>query len=218
MTAEYADGGRFDWAGKPEVREHDGRATIFDIRARGWRRLWAAAPFGRNSSSLKPFFGTYAGTSLMPSAEMLPRDLRVSIKPAAADGFTIEWQSTLFKYREAQRRKSQFVEFRPTTNDPSLYQAVPREGTGDGPGEATGDATGEMGPSATPLDGGPLAWAYVQGKTMSIHVLTIVENGGYVLQSYDRTLTRDGMNLYFARVRNGTVEQRLRGEFTRIDG
>lgn len=152
---------------------------------------------GAETSALKPFFGTYVGASLMPSVEMLPRDLRVSIAPAKADGFTIEWQTALFKYGEAQRRKSQLLEFRPTTNDPSLYQAVPPE---------------------NPLDGQPFAWAYVRGRVMNIHTLTLIENGGYVLQSYERTLTRPGMSLSFTRVRNGTVEQRLRGELNRIDG
>ena len=155
------------------------------------------------SSPLKPFFGTYAGASLMPSVEMLPRDLRVSIKPAKADGFVIEWQTTLFKFGESQRRKSQRLEFRPTKDNPFMYQAAPPDGTAG------------MAPSE---NGEPFAWAYVQGKVMTIHTLTIIEKGGYVLQSYDRTLTRGGMALSFVRVRNGTVEQRLKGELERIDG
>ena len=168
--------------------------------ALGGAAAWA------ESSALKPFFGTYVGASLMPSAEMLPRDLRVSIEPADGDGFIIQWQTTLFKYREAQRRKTQLLQFRPTKNDPSLYQAVPS------------DVTAGMEPSETPLDGGPLAWAHVQGRMMNIHILTIVENGGYVMQSYDRELTNGGMKLSFTRVRNGTVEQRLLAELARIDG
>ncbi len=163
----------------------------------GGGTAWADSP------SLKPFFGTYVGASLMPSVEMLPRDLRVSIAPAKADGFVIEWQTTLFKFGESQRRKSQRLEFRPTKSDPSLYQAVPPDGT-------AGMELSE--------NGEPFAWAYVQGKVMSIHTLTIIENGGYVLQSYERTLTRGGMKLSFVRVRNGTVDQRLSGELERIDG
>lgn len=156
-----------------------------------------------DSSTLKPFFGTYVGASLMPSVEMLPRDLRVSITPAKADGFVIEWQTTLFKFGESQRRKSQRLEFRPTKNDAFLYQAVPPDGT-------AGMALSEKGE--------PFAWAHVQGKVMIIHTLTIIENGGYVLQSYERTLAPGGMALSFVRVRNGTVEQRLKGELNRIDG
>jgi len=158
------------------------------------------------SSALKAFFGTYAGASLMPSVEMLPRDLRVSIMPAKADGFIIQWQTLLFKYGEPQRRNSQLLEFRPTENDPSLYEAVESDGSGGGK------------PPKSPLDGGTFAWAYVQGKLMSIHILSIVERGGYVLQTYDRTLNRAGMSLAFTRVRNGTVEQRLRAELNRIEG
>lgn len=146
-----------------------------------------------DSSLVKPFFGTYVGASLMPSVEMLPRDLRVSIRPAKADGFVIEWQTTLFKYGESQRRKSQLLEFRPTNNGPPMYEAAPS-------------------------DSGSFAWAHVQGKVMRIHILTFLEDGGYVLQSYERTLTSRGMSLSFARIRDGAVEQRLAGELERIDG
>ncbi len=159
-----------------------------------------------DSSLLKPFFGTYVGKSLMPSVEMLPRDLRVSIRPAGEDGFVVEWQTTLFKFGESQRRNSQFLEFRPNKDGRPMYRAVPP------------DAAAATGASESALDGGSLAWAHVQGRAMRVHLLSFLEDGGYVLQSYDRTLTGAGMSLSFTRVRDGTVEQRLRAELRRIDG
>ncbi len=159
-----------------------------------------------DSSSLKSFFGTYEGASLAPSAEVQPRDLKVSIKPANGDGFIVEWQTTLFKPRQDVRRKTQSLEFRPAKDNPAIYQAVPS------------DVTAGMEPSDSPLDGGPFVWAQVLGKVMSIHVLTIAENGDYVIQSYDRALTKGGMALSFVKVRNGHVDQRLWGSLERVGG
>ena len=183
------------------------RLLVFAVAMSGVMGGGAASA---ESSDLKPFFGTYAGESLMPSVELVPRDLRVSIAPAPADGFTIEWHTTLFKYREVQRRKSQLLEFRPTADNPSMYYVVPADGTvGSGGGPE---------PTAGTLGGAPYAWAYLQGRLMTIHILSIINKGGYVVQTYERRLTRSGMSLSFVRVRNGTVEKRLSGRLNRVNG
>ena len=182
------------------------RLLVFAVAMSG---VMGGGTASADSSALKAFFGTYAGESLMPSVELLPRDLRVSIAPAPADGFTIEWQTTLFKFREAQRRKSQLLEFRPTADNPSMYYVVPPDGTvgaGGGPEPTVGT-----------LGGAPYAWAYVQGRLMTIHIMTIIDRGGYVIQTYERRLTRSGMSLSFVRVQNGTVEQRLSGRLNRVN-
>ena len=58
----------------------------------------------------------------------------------------------------------------------------------------------------------------VLGKVMTINVLTISGDGDYVMQSYDRALTKEGMALAFTRVRNGHVEKRVWGSLERIGG
>lgn len=168
--------------------------------------MFGCATAWADSSPLKPFFGTYEGASLAPSAEVRPRDLKVSIKPADGGGFFVEWQTTLFKPLEEARRKTQSLEFRPTRDNPVIYQAVPS------------DVTAGMEPSESPLDGGPFAWARVLGQVLTVNILTIAENGDYVIQSYDRALTKDGMALAFVKVRNGHMEQRLWGVLERTDG
>jgi hypothetical protein len=70
-------------------------------------------------------------------------------------------------------------------------------------------------PSPDPLDGTPLAWARIDDRTLTINVLTISEDGDWVVQVYDRVLTKEGMALSFVRVRNGHVEQRLWGTLER---
>ncbi len=156
-----------------------------------------------DASSLKPFFGTYEGASLAPSAEAQPRDLKVYIKAAADDGFSVAWQTTIYG-DDDPHRKTQSLEFRPSKNNPNVYQALP-----------TGLSVG-MVPSRDPLDGAPFAWARVLGKVLSVNVLTITKQGDYVIQTYDRALTPGGMTLSFARVRNGSVEKRLLGSLERI--
>ncbi len=158
-----------------------------------------------DSSPLKPFFGIYEGSSLAPSAEVQPRDLKLWIKPASQDGFTVAWQTTLYEPDDKSRRKTQSLDFRPMKNRPGIYEAV-----------ASGLTVG-MVPSKNPLEGAPFAWARVLGKVMSIHVLTIAKNGDYVIQTYDRALTKEGMALAFVKVRNGHVENRLWGALERVD-
>jgi hypothetical protein len=164
----------------------------------------AAGAAWADSSALKPFFGIYEGSSLAPSAEAQPRDLKVWIKPTAEDGFTVAWQTTLYEPDDGSRLKTQSLDFRPMKNNPSIYEA-----------DASGLTVG-MVPSKNPLEGAPFAWARVLGKVMSIQVLTIAKNGDYVIQSSDRALTKDGMALAFVKVRNGHVENRLWGALERV--
>lgn len=158
-----------------------------------------------DSSPLKPFFGTYEGGSLAPSAAAQPRDLKVLIHPAPEGGFTVAWQTTIYEDDDT-KSKTQSLEFRPTKHNPNLYQALP-----------TGLSVG-MVPSRDPLEGAPFAWARVLGKVLSVNVLTITKDGDYVIQTYDRALTRGGMALSFVKVRNGNVVKRLWGALDRVDG
>lgn len=159
-----------------------------------------------DASKLQPFFGTYEGASLAPSPRAQPRDMKVLIQPAAGDGFTIAWQTTLYEPDDDSRRKTQSLDFRPRPDNPNLYEVA-----------ATGLSVG-MAPSKDPLDGAPFAWARILGNVMSVYVLTISRDGDYVMQSYDRALTKEGMALAFTRVRNGNVEKRIWGALERVNG
>ena len=157
-----------------------------------------------DASSLKPFFGTYEGASLAPSAEAQPRDLNVFIKDAGEGGFTVAWQTTIYEDSDSKSR-TQSLEFRPRKNNPNVYQAQP-----------VGLSVG-MVPSEDPLDGAPFAWARVLGKVLSVNVLNITKEGDYVMQTYDRALTPGGLALSFVKVRNGNVEKKVWGSLERID-
>jgi hypothetical protein len=166
--------------------------------------LSGLAPASAEDAAIKPFFGTYEGATLLSSEEIRSRDLKVAITPAANDGFRVEWQTTIFKPVDDTRRKTQSLEFRRSPANPKLYAAQPS------------DVTVGMDPTRDPLDGAPYAWARIDGRKLTVNVLTISEEGDWVVQVYDRVLTKDGMALSFVRVRDGHVEQRLWGTLERI--
>jgi hypothetical protein len=166
--------------------------------------MWRLTPAWAEDASIRPFFGTYEGATLQSSEEVRSRELKVAITPAANDGFRVAWQTTIFKPVDDTRRKTQSLEFRRSPANPKLYAAQPS------------DVTVGMDPTRDPLDGAPYAWARIDGRTLTINVLTISEDGDWVVQVYDRVLTKEGMALSFVRVRNGHVEQRLWGTLERI--
>ena len=165
--------------------------------------LWGPAPASAEDAAIKPFLGSYEGVTLLSSEEVRSRELKVAITAAGDDGFRVEWQTTLYKPRADVRRKTQSLEFRRSEENPKVYAAKPS------------DVTAGMDPSHDPLDGAPYAWARIDDRTLTINVLTISEAGDWVVQVYDRVLTKEGMALSFARVRNAHVEQRLWGTLER---
>ena len=69
--------------------------------------------------------------------------------------------------------------------------------------------------AADPLDGEPFAWARLEDQTFTIYMLTIREDGGYEIQSYARTLTGQGMDLIYARVRDGDKVRTVKGKLVK---
>ncbi len=162
----------------------------------GWAR--AQAP------SVQAFFGSYQGTTLFDQEQSEDRELTVIIRPFDEDGFSIRWRTMIFEAgAETPRGRTQVIYFEPSASAPGVFAATPPE-----------DAAGLA--SNVPFEGRPLAWARVIGKTLTVNVLTISETGDYVMQTYDRTLTGQGMALRFVRIRNGEEEQRILGKLERV--
>ena len=60
------------------------------------------------------------------------------------------------------------------------------------------------------VDAAPYVWAGLEGKTLTVRALYIVESGGYEIHVYKRTLQDGGLDLDFERIRDGeTVTQVL---------
>jgi len=165
--------------------------------------VWNVDPARGDASSVQPFFGSYEGTTLLQSGEIKNRELRVIIRPFDKAGFSVRWRTLIFKPGKDPTGRTQVVYFQPSASSPKVYAATPPE-------EAAGIASDQ------PLDGRPFGWARIVDKTLTVNVLTISEAGDYVVQTYNRTLTRTGLALAFVRVRNGEVEQRIWGELERL--
>lgn len=150
-------------------------------------------------SPIAPFFGDYEGRTRFPMGEQGNRNLRVSIRPFGDAGFTVAWVTEIPKSATVIVEKSMEVDFEPTERQ-GVYTAVPPP---------------EGGPD--PVRGGAYIWAQHADRTLTVHVFVVDDQGDYVIQSYARSLTDEGLGLDFHRVRNGTTERRIKGTLKRID-
>ncbi len=150
---------------------------------------------------IEAFFGTFEGRTLFPMGEEANRQLKVIIHPYDHGGFTLAWETAIFKSGRGPVRKAETFSFQPTMR-PGVYGVVRPE-------------AGEEGELAL-IDGESYAWAQLVDKTLSVHVFTIMENGDYVVQTYHRRLAQGGMTLDFTRVRNGTMERQIKGTYRRV--
>lgn len=160
--------------------------------------FFAAAAIAGESPTLADFFGHYEGRSLFPMGEARNREFVVTIAPHGADGFIVEW-ATVHDTERASHLKTHRFTFVPATTAPDVFVAETPPLTG-------GD-----------MIGAPLAWAKRDGATLTVHVMTVVETGDYVVQTYVRTLTPIGLSLEFTRVRSGVVERTIKGTLKRLD-
>ncbi len=172
--------------------------TRFRILAR-WRMLtrWVGvalaclavglpARLSAGDSGIQAFYGTFRGSSIADSKTRLtPRDLSVTIEPGKAGSFVVGW-TTIIRRADGETRKHYSIAFQPTQR-PGIYRSAMRA-----------NVFGEMVP-LDPFKGDPLVWARLQGKTLTVYALIILDDGGYDLQIYDRTLTPTGLDLRFSR-------------------
>lgn len=164
--------------------------------------LAPAAPRSQEPAEHLPiaaFFGTFEGRTLFPMGEQGNRGLAVTIREHDGDGFVIHWETTIPKGAEGAERHATSLTFKPSAR-PQIFEAIYPPG-------------GE--PSL--IRGEPVAWARIAGSTLSVSVLTIVDGGDYVMQSYHRTLTDPGLKLEFLRIREGVVERQIKGNLTRVE-
>ena len=168
--------------------------------------LWALAP-GQASAgepSFEAFFGSYVGRSVASAeGDTAPRDLSVHIEESG-DGFKVDWATVRQLADGSTRRRALSIVFQPTKRS-GIYGSAMRS-----------DKFGHRVP-LDPLKGDPYVWAKIQGRTLTVYALVITEEGGYEMQVYERTLTESGLDLRFARVRNGLRLKLITGTLTRQD-
>jgi len=148
------------------------------------------------------FAGKWQGSAVSESNisvnfALTSRDIGVELRPAA-DGFTITWNTV-------QRQKGD------PTNPTEVLRSTTMRFVDQRPG------VWRFADNADPLAAEqPFAWAHVSGKTLTISVLQIYQDGRHELQIYHRTLSDLGMSLEFTRVVEGQPVRRAGGRLVKI--
>lgn len=166
--------------------------------------LAAGGPAARAADNLpfEAFFGRFSGGGIASNEDSLffavtARDFDVTISPAGK-GFRVEWTSVIRRGGTPEkpriRRKS------------ASKVLMPAGRTGVFHGITSGD----------PLKGKEMCWARIEGRTLSVFLMTVDDNGIYELQEYDRKLTGNGMDLVFRSWRDGDRLRTVTGKLVKV--
>jgi len=154
-------------------------------------------------ATLEEFYGAYVGnTSQAPNEPLMPRDLATKISPHGKNGFRLEWTTVIYR-ADGPKRKSYAVNFSPSGR-PGIFSSAMRS-----------DLFGQSEP-LDPLKGDPYLWAQLNGQTLTVHAMLITDDGGYEMQTYERTLAEGGMVLRFLRNHNGVEMRTIIGKLKRV--
>ncbi len=134
------------------------------------------------AAGLKDFFGRFSGQGVAKNRDNLDfartmRELDTIIEPAGEGGFTVKW-TTVIRDIEGGRKIDNSLTFAPA-GKPNVFKTVD-----------AGD----------PVQKGQYAWARLEGRTLTINVLEVGEEGQGRWQVYERRLTGDGMELTYRRL------------------
>ena len=163
---------------------------------------WLIAPAAiAQSLPVNAFYGHFQGSGVAENSDSLyfgvtvrDRDVKIG---AEGTGVYVEWTSVIRGGGDPNnpdiRRRTQRMDFTPA---PELNVF---------------NATGRDNPRT---DG--LAWAQIQDQTLSVHVMQITATGGYVIQTYNRTLEGTGMRLKFINVANGEPQREVDARLVKV--
>ncbi|MDH3315386.1 MAG: hypothetical protein OER43_06420 [Gammaproteobacteria bacterium] len=150
------------------------------------------------------FVGEYMGEGMSQTDHVLQkRDMKVEIKPND-EGFILSWVSVSHNDDGTLKRKTYDVQFKPKGRT-GLYGSAMRA-----------DMFGHEVP-LDPLKGEPYVWARISGDTLFVYAMLIIEEGGYEMQVYERTLTPGGMDLIYSSVRDGRKMRTVHGKLKRVN-
>lgn len=201
-------GSRFPGSGSPPWRPL--RWRRFAVRSAITCRLSAAvlAVFAilcatAHAATIEDFYGTYAGETIGNNDEGLTkRDLGLTIRPSD-DGFNITWTTVTRDAAGESKRKTYSIDF-DATRKPNIFSSAMRK-----------DMFGNRVP-LDPLKGDPFVWATIRDQTLVVYSLLLTEDGGYEMQTYERTLSLEGLHLEFSRIREGLHLKYITGTLVRV--
>lgn len=150
------------------------------------------------------FYGQYEGEAISNTGGTLrERDLRVEIGPHEK-GFTVRWISVTRRASGRLKRKEYTIDFYRSGRE-HIYASGMRR-----------DMFGNPVPM-DPMKGDPYVWARIDGDTLTVYALHVLEDGGYELQTYDRTVIPEGLRLEYSRVRDGEIFRSVTGVLRRVE-
>lgn len=163
----------------------------------------AVPPAVAEDFPIAAFAGHFSGTGtatdeVSESVDETVRNIDVIITPDG-DGFALSWATILRQDGDAddsEIKQNHHALFFEPSDRADVFQG---------------------GVEADPLAGGPFIWARIKGRTLTVHSLLVHEDGSYEIQTYDRTLSDAGMELYFTRVRDGELVRSVSGTLARVD-
>lgn len=166
--------------------------------------LWLPlASVAVDASRYSRFFGDFEGEAISDTGgELAKRDISVSIGEYES-GFYVKWVSTIHKASGRVKKNEYAVSFAPTSR-PGIYRSAMRK-----------NMFGQIVPM-DPMKGDPYVWATVDGDTLTVYALHILDDGGYEMQTYERTLTESGMLLRFLRNRDGEQLRTVTGSLKKV--
>ena len=142
------------------------------------------------ASDPERFYGHYTGETVdTSSGKEVKRNLDVTIKKAKK-GFNVSWETTTIKSDGRTKTKSYSINFIPSDRD-SIYSSAMKTNLFGGQ------------EALDPLKGDPYVWARIHNDTLTLHALVITDDGGFEMQTYNRTLVEGGMQLKFDRISDG---------------
>ena len=149
--------------------------------------------------SIADFVGHFRGEAQIQAGDRFfiqqLRDAEVDLRTEAS-GFRLTW-TTVIHYDEGDKTKVR------QRNAEMRFVAGP---------------TANQFRSVEPLEPfaeRPAAWAYIDRNTLVVHVLSILTDGNYELQTYERSLSGNTMTLHFSRMFPGRPELVVSGQLTR---
>lgn len=143
-----------------------------------------------HAASMDDFFGSYSGAAQYEQdGQQYERDLSVKIS-GDSKSFELTWKSVTHRPDGNTKTKEYTVPFISTQRTGIYSSAMRRDLFG---GQVALD----------PLKGDPFVWARITGDIFTVYSLLVLDDGGYEMQVYNRTLQGKDLKLDFDRFRNG---------------
>jgi hypothetical protein len=159
---------------------------------------------------LEDFFGIYVGRARTYDRHgnlSGERDLDILIESESRKGFRIRWATV--KLVEGRRDVPGVRR--------NVIESVFRGGDGR---KFVEDARGSLFQKKKETEliaGDPLRWARIKDKTLSVYSITIIPDGRYELQIYDRTRTESGLAIRFRRYIDDTLQRSVEGMAIKVE-